>query len=163
MKNSHYNERQIRLRHDGEFIEETGSSIGPRLREKVPAALVVESDVVLRNMARAALMSRGFEVMVAANATEAAALCDSMREPPLDVLIIDHGLIRPEGTRNGRAVAEQIARLSPGLKVLITSDCPYQVVLEENGLPEGAWFLQKPFTAAQLLEMVRSMLQPRIQ
>jgi DNA-binding response OmpR family regulator len=130
---------------------------------KVPGALVVEGDVVLRNIVRSVLTSQGFEVLDAANAGEAVMLCESSRDPSLDLLIIDHHLPGLERAPGSRAVGEQIMRLSPGIKVLVISECPYTVVSKQDGLPEGAWFLQKPFTVAQLAEMIRNILRPRIQ
>jgi two-component system, response regulator PdtaR len=128
----------------------------------MPAALVIEHDVILRNVVRSVLVGHGFEILDAANATEALTLCESLREPPLDLLIVDYSVGGAAPAGGIRNIAAQIQHLSPGIKVLVISECPYQFV-KENGIPEGAWFLQKPFTAAQLLEMVGTILQPRIQ
>jgi DNA-binding response OmpR family regulator len=128
----------------------------------VPAALVIERDVVVRNFVRTLLMAQGFEMLDAASATEAMKLCASLQDPPLDLVIIDHGLPGPEGTGHSGAVAEQFHRWSPAARILVISDCSYQAV-SEDGLPDGAWFLQKPFTAPQLVDMVKNILHPKIQ
>lgn len=129
----------------------------------MPAALVVERDPVLRNVIRSVLMSQGFETMDAANADEANALCELLLNPPVDLLILDHAPAAGGGTPQNAVFAEQLLGLAPTVKILIVSDCSFQVVAEEKGVPEGAWFLPKPFTAAQLLDMVRNILEPRIQ
>jgi DNA-binding response OmpR family regulator len=129
----------------------------------VPAALVIESDVILRNFVRSVLRSQGFEMLDAASAAEALTLCQLLREPAVDLLIVNYPLPGPEGALNSKALVEQILRFSPVLKVLVISDCPYRTVHEENGLPEGSWFLQKPFTAMQLIDMAKNILKPKIQ
>lgn len=126
----------------------------------MPTALVVERDAVLRNIVRSVLTAQGFETMDAANAEEAVALCDLLRD--LDLLIAGHTLAGPEDLI-GSCVAEQLRMLAPQVKVLVISDCPYQVVFDQKGIPEGAWFLQKPFTEAQFLNTVKQILEPRIQ
>lgn len=128
----------------------------------MPAALVIERDVVLRNIVRSVLIGQGFEMLEASNVTDALRLCESLREPPLDLLILDHAVGSAMPAGNSRDVAARIQRLSPGAKVLVMSECSYRFA-DEDGIPEGAWFLQKPFTAAQLLDMVKNILQPRIQ
>jgi DNA-binding response OmpR family regulator len=129
----------------------------------VPAALVVERDAVLRNIVRTALTSQGFEAMDAVNAAEADALCALLVDPPIDLLILDHVLLAANAWLDNRLFVAKLLELLPVLKVLVISDCSYEVVAREDGLPSGAWFLQKPFTAAQFLEAVKNLLQPRIQ
>ncbi len=128
----------------------------------MPAALVIERDVVVRNFIRTLLMAQGFEMLDAASAIEAIKLCASLQDPPLDLIIIDHGLPGPEGAGHSRAVVEQIQRWSSAASILVISDCSYQAVYDD-GLPDGAWFLQKPFTAVQLVDMVKNILRPNIQ
>jgi two-component system, OmpR family, KDP operon response regulator KdpE len=128
----------------------------------VPAALVIERDVVIRNFIRTLLMAQGFEMLDAASAAEAAELSESLRDPPLDLVIIDHALPGPEGSAHSRVVAKVIQGWSPGIRILVISDCSYQAVYDD-GLPDGAWFLQKPFTATQLVDMVKNILRPSIQ
>jgi CheY-like chemotaxis protein len=129
----------------------------------VPGALVVEGDVVVRNVVRGVLTSQGFEVLDAANAGEAVALCESPCDQSLDLLIIGHTLASLGKASGGRALAEQIRSSWPGIKVLVISDHSYSQVQEQDGFTDGAWFLQKPFTAAQLVEMIKNIVQPRIQ
>jgi DNA-binding response OmpR family regulator len=126
----------------------------------VPAALVIQRDVVLRNVIRSALMSQGFETMDAANALEANALCELLLNPPIDLLIFDHA---PAATGANTIFAQQLLALAPTIKILVISECPYQDVTDGDGIPAGGWFLQKPFTAAQFLDTLRHILEPLIQ
>ena len=125
----------------------------------MPVALVVDRNVVVRNVIRSILMPHGFEMLDAANAAEALALCRSLCSQPIDVLIVEHAL----GPETGKAVAGQILESRPEMQVLVISDLGNASVLEEDGLPPGASFLQKPFTAAQLLAAIRNLLEPKIQ
>jgi two-component system, cell cycle sensor histidine kinase and response regulator CckA len=129
----------------------------------VPAALVVERDAVLRNIIRNVLTSQGFETMEAANAGEANALCQLLLTPPIDLLILDHAPIGAGGKSENTIFAEQLIGLAPTIKILVISECSFPVVSDEDGIPQGSWFLQKPFTPAQLLDTVKNILEPRIQ
>jgi DNA-binding NtrC family response regulator len=128
----------------------------------VPAALVVERDAVLRNLIRGVLTGQGFEIVDAANVTEAHAVIDLLLNPPIDLLVIGHTSAGSGGDSH-ILFAERLLSLAPTIKVLVTSECPYQLVVQENGIPKDGCFLQGPFTAAQLLDLVRSILEPRIQ
>jgi DNA-binding NtrC family response regulator len=129
----------------------------------VPAALVIQRDVVLRNVMRGALISQGFETMDAANALEANALCELLLNPPIDLLIFDHARESTGATSQNTIFAEQLLALVPTIKILVISECSYQDVADGDGIPAGGWFLQKPFTAAQFLDTLRHILEPRIQ
>jgi DNA-binding NtrC family response regulator len=138
------------------------ASLWPAAEKTVPAALVLERDAVLRNVIRTALNAQGFEVLDAASLAEAYALRDLLLNPPVDLLILDHTMAAT-GTPQHMAFAEQLFALAPGIKVLVISDCPYQIVAEERGIPENGWFLQKPFTTAQFVEIIKNIFEPRIQ
>lgn len=129
----------------------------------MPAALVVERDPVLRNMIRSVLTAQSFEIVDAANVTEAHALFELLLNPPIDLLIIGHTSAGRGGELQNIVFAERLLSLAPTIKVLVISEFPYQVVVEENGIPKDGCFLQGPFTAVQLLDLVRSILEPRIQ
>jgi CheY-like chemotaxis protein len=129
----------------------------------VPAALVVERDAVLRNLIRSVLTSQGFEIVDAANVAEAHTLTELLLNPPVDLLILGHASAGSGDAPPNIQFVERLLSLAPTIKVLVISECPYQVVVEENGIPKDGCFLQGPFTGAQLLDIVRSILEPRIQ
>jgi CheY-like chemotaxis protein len=125
----------------------------------VPTVLIVDDDPTVRNVVRLALSNYGYTVMDANGASEAAALCQSLGQQPIDLLIVDHGL----APRNGREVAESITNLCPSSKVLVISGWSYQRVQDENGFLPGSSFLEKPFTPQQLVAVVQNLLFPSTQ
>jgi DNA-binding NtrC family response regulator len=129
----------------------------------VPAALVVERDAVLRNLIRSVLTAQGFEIVDAANVAEAHTLTELLLNPPVDLLILGHASAGSGDPLQNIHFVERLLGLAPTIKVLVISECPYQVVVEQNGRPKDGCFLQGPFTAVQLLDIVRSILEPRIQ
>jgi DNA-binding NtrC family response regulator len=125
----------------------------------VPTVLIVDDDPIVRNVARLALARSGHAVIDANGAAEASTLCRSLGDQQIDLLIIDHRLMPGVG----REVAENILTLCPALKVLVISGWPYHQVQEEDGIPPGGSFLQKPFTPQQLLSTVQRVLFPSTQ
>ena len=125
----------------------------------MPIVLIVDDEPIVRNLVRLALARAGYNVLDAKGASDAAALCHSVAKQDLDLLIVDHGL-KPD---KGRVLAEDLARLCPAVKVLIISGWSYQIVHDDDGLPPGSSFLQKPFSAQQLLSTVERILFPRTQ
>ena len=128
----------------------------------MPAALIVEGDVVLRNIVRGALVRRGLEVLDAATASEALTLLEVWRDPAPDLLIVADNEVNP-GAKLVSVITEQVQFFAPHIRILVTSESPYPVALARNGLPDGCWFLQKPFTAAQFIEMIDNIFEPPIQ
>jgi DNA-binding NarL/FixJ family response regulator len=129
----------------------------------VPAALVVERDAVLRNIIRSVLTAQGFEIVDAANVAEAQSLIDLLLNPPVDLVILGHPCADGADPLQSINFVERLLSLAPTIKVLVISECPYQVVVEENGMPKDGSFLQGPFTAAQFINTVRSILDPQVQ
>jgi CheY-like chemotaxis protein len=140
----------------------------PRLAEPVPSAapapapapvpggsetvLLVEDQDEVRALARAALEASGYQVLEARNGPEALALAQQ-HTGPLHLVITD--VVMPK--MSGRQVAEQLAVLCPGIKVLYCSGYTDETVVR-HGVPAGTVFLQKPFTPATLARKVREVL-----
>jgi CheY-like chemotaxis protein len=109
-----------------------------------PSILVVEDDVLVRDMIVAELAYAGFEVLWAASAEEALAL-DTGR---IALLFTD---IRLPGM-NGWTLAEHIRVRHPGLPVIYASG--YSDRLEP--LPHSR-FLQKPYLPSQVLRTAEEL------
>ena len=111
------------------------------VNEKV---LVVDDQDVVRDVIRLTLEGAGYEVLVAATPLEAIALARS--DGPIDLLVTD--VVMPQ--MDAFELADRIACEVPGVKILYTSGYT-------DAGAEGP-FIQKPFTPAQLVEMVSSVL-----
>ena len=107
--------------------------------------LLVEDDAFQRETLADLLKDEGFEVIECATA-EAAELIIASTGTELQALITDHNL---PGAISGAELAQYARRRHPHMNVVIISGTTVKPI------PVNTTFLQKPFTAAQLLEAVR--------
>jgi DNA-binding NtrC family response regulator len=107
--------------------------------------LLVEDDLLLREMLAAPLRDEGFEVVECATA-EAAEVIVASTGTELRALVTDHNLA---GRMTGTELAVFARGHHPHLNIILISGNS----LAE--LPEHAQFLQKPFSASRLLEAVQ--------
>jgi two-component system CheB/CheR fusion protein len=114
--------------------------------------LLVEDEDAVRALVRSVLKARGYAVMEARNGREGLALCAD-HSGKIDLLLTD--VMMPE--MGGRELADAALGLRPGLKVMFMSGHTQDVVLKA-GVQQGAAFLYKPFTPAQLAQKVRETL-----
>lgn len=123
---------------------------------QVPSAgtetiLLVEDEVVLRNVCRVYLESKGYTVLEAGNAKEAMKTCQS-HDHPIHVLITD--IVMPG--LGGLELAKSALEIRPELSVVLVSgftDRP----LDREAISFGR-FLQKPFSFDALARTIRSLL-----
>ncbi|HEY8551741.1 MAG TPA: ATP-binding protein [Vicinamibacterales bacterium] len=121
---------------------------GPTGTESV---LLVEDDAMVRSLAAEALRLKGYHVLDAGDGNEALAAAQR-HAAKIDLLIAD--VVMPRMT--GRELAERLAPLQPGMKVLFMSGYPGNF-----GGPvasRGADLLEKPFTPGTLVARVRQAL-----
>ncbi|MDE2144132.1 MAG: response regulator, partial [Elusimicrobia bacterium] len=115
--------------------------------------LVVEDDDAVRRFAVRSLERAGYEVLTAADGTEAVRISDS-HEGLFDVMIVDVVLPRGRGTD----VVARLRARQPTAQVLFMSG--YRT--DESSLPRPpngrAFFLQKPFTGDVLSERVFALV-----
>ncbi len=118
--------------------------------------LLVEDDDGVRELAQLTLEENGYRVVVASNGSEALRLLDNFKET-VHLLLTD--VIMPE--MSGRQLAEQVVQKRPEIKVLYMSGYTDNAIVHHGVLEEGTEFIQKPFSAQDLLRKVREVLQKK--
>lgn len=113
------------------------------------AVLLADEDPAVRRLARAVLEQAGYRVLEAADSAEAAELCHQGSR--IDLVILEQHGRGPSGDE----MTEQLHRLAPDLRVLLTSGCPEPV---PPGTSDRPGLLAKPYTPAQLLGAVAAAL-----
>jgi len=115
--------------------------------------LLVEDEIGVRRLAKRILDVAGYQVVEAANGDEAERLF-AHHADSIDLVVTD--VIMP-----GCGGPELMGRLqarAPGLRVLYMSGYTEQSVAQRTGIARGLPFVQKPFTAAELVRRVREAL-----
>jgi two-component system cell cycle sensor histidine kinase/response regulator CckA len=120
------------------------------------SVLLVEDDGAVRGFARAALSSRGFKVLEAANGRQALDLLRTHSEP-IDLILTD--IVMPE--MDGKELADRARECRPELAVLFTSGHARDRIATEGAVEEGVHFIPKPFSGAELGRKVRETLDAR--
>jgi two-component system, cell cycle sensor histidine kinase and response regulator CckA len=115
--------------------------------------LLVEDEAAVRNLAARLLQRRGYRVIACADPGEAIAAATE-RDSRFDLLLTD--VVMPG--MNGRALADRLRELRPGLKVLLTSG--YSEEMVEQRAASGATFdfISKPYSSESLARRVREVL-----
>jgi CheY-like chemotaxis protein len=117
------------------------------------SVLLVEDDDAVRRVTARMLEGLGFRVIAAAGPRQA---LDLARDHigTIDVLVSD--VIMPG--INGRELAEAVQKLRPGMKVVFVSGYTDDVALLQQLRAKTLFFLQKPFSAPALGQLIRSAL-----
>lgn len=121
--------------------------------EGTETILHVEDSPMIRPMISRMLGRHGYEILSAANANEAEAIVAD-HGGHIDMLLTD--IVMPG--LNGRELAENLHEDNPDLTVLFTSGYPSDTVVRQGVAESEVNFIQKPFIAADLLPLVRSLL-----
>lgn len=113
--------------------------------------LVAEDDEATRNLDRKILEAYGYRVIEAFDGEDAIAKFKQHREQ-ISLLFLDSIMPR----KNGKEVYEELTRISPDLKVLVTSGYPADTF---GGLQvPGIRFIPKPVLPTLLLKTIREVL-----
>jgi PAS domain S-box-containing protein len=116
--------------------------------------LLVEDDMRVRGAAERVLRSRGYTVITATDGANALTVA-AQHSGEIDLMITD--LVMP--VMGGRALAEQISSVRPGMKVLFMSGYTEDAAARSSLMDPGAVFLSKPFTPDSLTAKVRETLR----
>jgi CheY-like chemotaxis protein len=116
--------------------------------------LVVEDDEAVQAVTIGFLEDLGYLTVCARDAESALAVVRSRG----DLALLFTDVVLPGGF-NGRRLAEEAARLRPGLKVLFTSGYTPNAIIHNGILDADVELLSKPFTIEALAEKLRAILR----
>lgn len=112
-------------------------------------ALVVEDEPLVAMEAVDILESGGFTVLEAWNADTALTMLE--RHGPVKLVFTD---VHMPGSMNGFQLARAIRARWPDTAIMV---CSGHIKPEGDELPEGAQFIEKPFSTKLVLDTVRDM------
>jgi CheY-like chemotaxis protein len=115
--------------------------------------LVVEDNEAVRKLTQTILTAYGYQVLEAANSTEAFAI---EKGYPDEIHLLLTDVILPG--MNGKAMSERMRALRPSLRVLFTSGYAPDVIARRGVLQKDVAYLQKPFGPETLVAKVREVL-----
>jgi CheY-like chemotaxis protein len=127
-------------------------TVAPTIEGGHETILVVEDDELVRNYVLTQLHSLGYVTLDAANAIEALILARNGHS--FDLLFTD--VIMPG--MNGRQLADEMAKIRPGLRVLYTSGYTENAIMHHGRLDDGVLLLAKPYRKSDMAMMVRKAL-----
>ncbi|MFH2006658.1 MAG: response regulator, partial [bacterium] len=116
--------------------------------------LVVEDEDDVREITRRILSAAGYTVLTAASGDEALQTC-AQHGDTIHLVLTD--VVMPR--MSGKAFAERLARLRPGIKILYMSGYTDNAIVHHGVLASGTKFISKPFSAMDLTRKVREVLQ----
>jgi CheY-like chemotaxis protein len=119
------------------------------VESKRPVVLIVEDELLLRMNAVDMIEAAGFEVVEAANADEAIEILQARRD--IGVVFTD---IQMPGSMDGLKLVRAVRGRWPPIKIVATSG---HVGVVQTDLPEGGRFLPKPYSAGQVMDVLREL------
>jgi PAS domain S-box-containing protein len=139
-------------------VELTGAETRSKTVQRgTETILLVEDDPQLRQLSSSVLTHCGYKVLAAGGPEEGLAIC---KENHRDIRLLVTDVVMPR--MNGRQLAEQIAQISPSVKVLYISGYTSNAIVHYGVLDPGLWFLPKPFTLSALVAKVREVLDANV-
>jgi CheY-like chemotaxis protein len=125
-----------------------------KVRGGTETILVLEDDVSVRHISVRMLRSLGYEVIEAANSSDARHLLAENGGRKVDLLLTD--MVMPQ--ISGRRFADALRAAHPNIKVLFISGYLEESLQPSDRCEPGMFFLPKPFDAEQLALKVREAL-----
>jgi CheY-like chemotaxis protein len=140
------------------YLPVVQASITVDVPEPSPAAgfrgsgtvLLVEDRADVRGVARSMLESVGYQVLEASGGEQAIHIA-GLQAAPIDLLLTDIVMPGIDGTE----VVERLMPSRPQMKIIFMSGYPGRLPLS----PASAAYLQKPFTRAKLIEVLRQVME----
>lgn len=125
-------------------------------RQGHETVLIVEDEDTVRALTGRALQASGYTILTAPNGRAALELVRN-QAPPIDLVVCDVVMPGMSGHEFGRLLALE----NPRIPVIYMSGYPENQVIERGLMPQDAPFVEKPFSAAFLGDMVRTLLDRR--
>jgi len=119
-----------------------------------PVILLVEDEAAVRKATQRTLQHHGYQVLAAANAHEAQ---ERWKEQSHRISLIITDVVLPQGT-SGRALIDAIQDTRNRTRCIFISGYRMEVALPDFTPGNGHYFLQKPFTPVELVEVVQTAL-----
>ena len=119
--------------------------------------LLVEDEEIVRSLVREMLETSGYRVLEAPHGAAAIALAEEYGES-IDALLSD--VVMPG--LSGQELAARLSEIRPGLRIVFTSGYTEDAIANHGVLSPGTAFLEKPFTAAQLAQKLRDVLDSEL-
>jgi signal transduction histidine kinase/ActR/RegA family two-component response regulator len=134
------------------------SPVNAAVRGGEETILVVEDELVLRDMAHLILQDCGYRVLEAGSGAEALQVWEQHSES-IDLVLTD--VVMPGGM-SGRELAVKLMGSHPRLKIIFTSGYNVEETNTDFFRRGGASFLQKPYTRIDLAKAVRAALDKKV-
>ncbi|RKY50213.1 MAG: hybrid sensor histidine kinase/response regulator [Candidatus Neomarinimicrobiota bacterium] len=140
-----------------EEISKEAVKVNQQIRERDlygnETILMVEDEINILEMGKTILEKFGYKVLTAISPLEALEIVKEHGDS-IELLITD--LIMPG--MNGRQLADSVAKLYPGIKVIYTSGYTPNVIMQSGVIRDNINFIQKPYSIHDLLLKVREVL-----
>jgi len=117
--------------------------------------LVIDDESAVRSLAKRMLQRRGLKVLTAVDGADGIEMYKKNREK-IALVMLDMTMPRMGGEETFR----ELRALNPKLPIVLCSGYSEEDVAARFAGKELAGFLQKPYQAASLLEMLRTILKP---
>ncbi len=124
-----------------------------RKNETIETILLAEDEEFIRRLSHKILNMRGYNVLEAADGIEALSIFQENQDC-ISMLLTD--MVMPK--MNGEELARKVCSIRPDAKICYLSGYVDDVAVHQAVAENRAFFLQKPFTADELLKKVREIL-----
>ena len=118
--------------------------------------LIAEDEAIVRTLTRSFLEEQGYKVLEAADGEEAIRVCREYGGSGQQIHLLITDVVMPK--MSVRELTEQIAASCPEISVLYMSGYTDDAIVHHGILDPETNFLEKPFTADELLLKVREIL-----
>ena len=124
--------------------------------KRKPVVFFVDDEDAIRHITKRLLRTRGFDMIGASSAAEAAEVVDRF-EGDIDAVLMDINL--PDGW--GAQVAQRLTAVRPDLAVVYTTGFAEIDPIQSGGLVGAEHVIRKPFTGDQLADVLTRAIESK--